>query len=375
MPAFNLQHPTAGLLALLSVLVPVAIYLWNRRPGRVVQIGSLRWLETAANRRLRSLKPEGLLLLLVRAATLGLLALALAEPGWLGQVPPRRGQILLSPAASAEAVSSLRPTLDSLLRQGYQLRELRPGLPLVAPDSQNSKLTGRSAPGPGSAQASVGHLTPENVWAQVQQAADSFPNRPLVVVAPLALRNFRGTRPMLPASVTWRPTPATPDSVVQVAAAWQPRPDSLLVLLAHSTETGTTFRRVRLGRPSAGLLPRLLPAPSEVRYVAANAQPVLQVTGPAQTATIPVQTTRPRFWISADAPHAAEARVWKAALRAAGSVAPVTPEIILSSSLPTSADSVAGCSGCKTARYQRSCNSGCGRACGYGRKPRPPERP
>ncbi|WP_045688874.1 BatA domain-containing protein [Hymenobacter sp. AT01-02] len=96
MPAFFLQHATAGVLALLGLAVPVAIYLWNRRPGRVVQVGSLRWLETGANRRLRSLKPEGLLLLLVRAAIVGLLALALAYPSWQAAAPAPRGQVLLS---------------------------------------------------------------------------------------------------------------------------------------------------------------------------------------------------------------------------------------------------------------------------------------
>jgi hypothetical protein len=198
LPAFYLQHPTAGLLALLGLLVPVAIYLWNRRPGRVVQVGSLRWLEAAANRRLRSLKPEGLVLLLVRAVILGLLAVALAGPSWLGQAPPRRGQILLSPAASAEALSRLRPSLDSLLRRGYELRELRPGLPLIAPDSQQAWFDNSAATTGLATDAAVGQSGPDNTWAQVQQAVDSFPNRPLVVVAPLSLRTFRGTRPPCP---------------------------------------------------------------------------------------------------------------------------------------------------------------------------------
>lgn len=344
MPSFYLQHPTAAWFALLSLLVPVAIYLWNRRPGRVVQVGSVRWLEAAANRRLRSLKPEGLPLLLVRAAILGLLALALAEPGWLGQSPPRRGQILLSPAASAEALSSLRPSLDSLLGQGYELRELRPGLPLVPPDSQRARLAGRGmATGlAADTTAALGQSEPDNTWAQVQQAADSFPNRPLEVVAPLLLRSFRGTRPALPTNVTWRPTPAAPDSVVQLAAAWQPRPDSLLLLLMHSTETGTSFRRVRLGRLAAGANVRVLPAPAEVRYLSEAGQTILRVTSPAGNYSVPVQPAPTRFYISYDAAHAPDARVFRAALQAAGSVAPVAPQITFSTAVPALTDSLAG---------------------------------
>jgi hypothetical protein len=62
---FTLLTPSA-LLALLGILVPVAIHLWNRRPGREVAVGSLRWLTAGANRRLRNLKPEQLWLLLLR---------------------------------------------------------------------------------------------------------------------------------------------------------------------------------------------------------------------------------------------------------------------------------------------------------------------
>ncbi|SNC77270.1 N-terminal double-transmembrane domain-containing protein [Hymenobacter gelipurpurascens] len=341
MPAFYFQHPTAGLLALLGLAVPVAIYLWNRKPGRVVQVGSLRWLEAAANRRLRSLKPEGLLLLLVRVAILSLLAVALAGPSWLGQVPPRRGQILLSSEASAEALRSLRPTLDSLLRRGYELRELKAGLPLVAPDSQNTWLTGqRSEPATFSG-ASIGQAA-DNRWTQLQQAADSFPHRPLVVVAPLSLRRFQGTRPMLPAAVRWLPTPATPDSVVQLVAAWQPRPDSLLLLMAYSTETGVSFRRVRLGHPAPGAVLRVLPAPDKVRYQVVAGKAELEVKTATSTTTIPVQTAQSRLWISYDAEHTADARVLSAALKAAGSVAPVPPQVTATTALPAEADSLTG---------------------------------
>lgn len=342
MPAFFFQHPAAGLLALLGLAIPVAIYLWNRRPGRVVQVGSLRWLEAAANRRLRSLKPEGLLLLLVRMGILGLLALAVAGPTWPGQPAPRRGQILLSPDASVDALSSLRPSLDSLLRQGYELRELHPGLPLVAPEARAARLAGQAPAasiGLDSAAAKL-RQAPGNVWAQVQQAADSFPNRPLVVVAPLLLRSFRGTRPALPATVSWRPLPAAADSVVQLAAAWQTRPDSLLLLVAYSSETGTAFRRMRLARPSSGAVLRVLPAPAEVRYVQTADQAMLQVKSPTSTTTLPVQTAPSRFWISYDQAHTADMRVLTAALKAAGSVLPVAPHLTISTGIPAPAEQV-----------------------------------
>ena len=93
---FSLLNPTA-LLTLTGLLVPVAIHLWNRRPGREVAVGSLRWLAAGANRRLRNLKPEQLWLLLLRAALLAVLAVAVAEPVWRQRQPTSQGQVLLSP--------------------------------------------------------------------------------------------------------------------------------------------------------------------------------------------------------------------------------------------------------------------------------------
>jgi hypothetical protein len=119
---------SSALLALLGLLVPLAIHLWNRRPGREVAVGSLRWLATGANRRLRNLRLEQVLLLLVRAALLAGLALALAGPQWRQPQPAGRGQVLVSPElADGSSLAAVRPTLDSLRRRGYALRWLAAG--------------------------------------------------------------------------------------------------------------------------------------------------------------------------------------------------------------------------------------------------------
>ncbi len=110
----------SALLALLALLVPLAIHLWNRRPGREVAVGSLRWLAAGANRRLRNLRLEQVGLLLLRAALLAVLALAVAGLAWRQPLPASRGQVLVSPAlAGTGTLAAVRPTLDSLRRRGY----------------------------------------------------------------------------------------------------------------------------------------------------------------------------------------------------------------------------------------------------------------
>ncbi|GAB3299790.1 BatA domain-containing protein [Hymenobacter tenuis] len=340
MPSIFFQHATIGWLALLGLAVPLAIYLWNRKPGRVVQVGSLRWLEAAANRRLRSIKPEQLWLFLLRAAIVGLFALALAEPNELLPLPPRRGQVLLGPEVTATSLAPVRPVLDSLRRQGYELRQLQAGQPLgpslpwtaVGFQDPNAEATPAT-----DTLAAPDARQPLNLWSAVRQAADSLPGRPLVVVATPSLASFSGTRLPLPAMVRWLPLPG-PDSLTWPVAAWQPHPDSLVLLVAHGSETGIQLRQVRRRWPAtSGPIPGL-GLPDEVQIDLAARK--LTVTENGQQRALPVLTRPLRLAISFDATHAASANVLAAAVRAAGSVLPLAPRLTVSSALPSLSDSL-----------------------------------
>ncbi|UYZ62018.1 BatA domain-containing protein [Hymenobacter weizhouensis] len=343
MPAFFVQHAFTGWLALLGLAVPVAIYLWNRRPGRVVQVGSLRWLEAAANRRLRSLRPEQLLLLLVRAAVLGLLALAVAGPTQQLPAPPRRGQVLLSPQLSPAALSGVVPLVDSLRQRGYEVRTLAPGLPLLSPEQWAQR---RAAAGSTAAPAPtvLTALPPDSsaaagpVWSLVRQAADSLPGRPLLVVAPTLLSDFRGTRPTLPPTVQWYPVPA-PDSVVWPVAAWAVAPGRLALLLGRGSETGIHYQTLTLNRPRVGATVPVPGLPGAVLQAGA-APGHVRITRAGASYTVPVHTRALRLHLSHDAAHTPDARVLRAALRAAGSVLPLAPRLTVSQAPPTASDSL-----------------------------------
>ena len=139
-----LTFTNPSVLPLLGLLVPLAIHLWNRRPGREVAVGSLRWLAAGANRRLRRLRLEQVGLLLLRATLLALLAGALAGPQWRQPRPTGRGQVLVSPElADGSRLAAVRPTLDSLRRHGYALRWLAAGLPLITPAEWQADSAGQ----------------------------------------------------------------------------------------------------------------------------------------------------------------------------------------------------------------------------------------
>ncbi|WP_019946424.1 BatA domain-containing protein [Hymenobacter aerophilus] len=337
MPPIFFTHAAAGWLALLGLVVPLAIYLWNRRPGRVVRVGSVRWLQAAANQRLRSLKPEQLLLFLLRAAVLGLLALAVAEPLQLLPVPPARGQVLLAPGVTAEAITPVRPLLDSLRRRGYELRQLADFRP-VSPVRPWSALGLGDTTGQASSRLVIDTVlaAAPNLWNTVQLATDSLPGRPLVVVAPLSVASFRGTRPALPATVRWLPLPP-PDSSRWLVAAWQPHPDSLVVLLANGSESAVAYQQVRVRRPAGGQPVEGNWGGAEIRLINQNE---LLVAENGRRRTVPLLRRAPRWHLSHDAAHAASARVLAAALRAVAPALPLRPRLAVSTTEPAPADSL-----------------------------------
>jgi hypothetical protein len=333
-----LTNPSA-LLALFGLLVPLVIHLWNRRPGREVAVGSLRWLAAGANRRLRNLRLEQLWLLLLRGALLAALALAVAGLAWRQALPAGRGQVLVSPAlAGTGSLAAVQPGIDSLRRRGYVLRWLSRGLPLIAAAAWRADSLGQR---PNSLfidnEATIAGFN----WARIRQAADTFAGQPLRVFTPATLRGAEGTHPKLPSNVTWQPVPLAAESTWLQAATGTT--DSLRLLLGHSTERQTTFQTVRVARPGAGqrLAEAGIPA---LRYgLVKNGQPQLRplAMAPADSGqaapAVPVRPAALRVWVYAAPAYAADARYLRAALRAAGLGLPGRLDLTVAPTLPDTA--------------------------------------
>ncbi len=314
-----LASPSA-LLALLGLLVPLALYLWNRRPGPEVAVGSLRWLAAGANRRLRTLKPEQLALLLLRAALLGALAVAVAGPAWRRVRPAGQGQVLVGPGlAGTPALAAARPGLDSLRRRGYALRWLAPGFPAVAADS----LGRYRGPAAGSF-----------AWARVRQAVDSFPGQPLRVVVAGTLHELQGPHPPLPTAVRWQLVPTAAVTWLEEAATGLA--DSLLLLLGRSTATQTTFRTIVSPRPAAGV-PLRVPGLTPLRFTkTADGTGQLRTDAPGNAPATAVAGPL-RAVVYATPAHAEEARYLRAALQAAALGLPAPLALANTAAPPASA--------------------------------------
>lgn len=321
----TLLTPTA-LLALLGILVPVAIHLWNRRPGREVAVGSLRWLAAGANRRLRNLKLEQVALLLLRAALLAVLALAVANPAWRQPQPIGRGQVLLSPEAmSSPAMEALRPTIDSLRRRGYALRWLATGFPKMS-----GAAGGENTPGHRDSArllAAAGPAVVHWLWARTQQAADVFAGQPLYVVTPGTLQGFQGSHPPLGPGITWQTLPGpAPTAWLQAADL---RGDSLHLLVGRSDESQTTFQRHKAAKPSrVGELIRV-PGLAPLRYQPRGKGGKLMASVPTRTpnadSAMAIESSPEVIAIYSTPAYAADARYLQAGVRAASAGFRVPP--------------------------------------------------
>ncbi|MBH8571089.1 BatA domain-containing protein [Microvirga sp. STS02] len=338
---FILLNP-AALPAFLGLLVPVAIHLWNRRPGREVAVGSLRWLTAGANRRLRNLKLEQLWLLLLRAALLAVLAVAVAGPVWRTALPTSRGVVLLSAdVAGLPALAELKPTIDSLRRKGYVLRWLAAGFPRVSGSVWQRVKTGQSGTATDSmaALATTRPQSQEFAWARVQQAAGAFPGQPLLVVTGAALRNFQGSHAPLPAAVRWQALPeAKATNWLQAAAL---RGDSLRLELGQSTESQTRFQTTTMAQPTPGATLRVAGlAPLRLQNTATGTRITLVKTATSSeidTAAVAVQTRPLRAIIYATADYRSDARVLQAGLRAASAGLTVALELSTTTQAPSPA--------------------------------------
>ena len=328
-----LTFTNPSLLPLLALLVPLAIHLWNRRPGREVAVGSLRWLTAGANRRLRNLRLEQWPLLLLRLLLLVGLVGALAGPAWLPRRTLGRGQILVAPAlAGSPALATERPHLDSLRRRGYQLRWLAPGLPRISRAAWRADSLG--VPADSSRAQDHSLHTPDFYAERIRLAADSLAGQPLLALTPGTLRGNGGTRQPLPAGVTWRVLPlATQATWLQAASG---TPDSLRLLLGRGNEAQATFRTVRVARPAAGgQVP--VPGLGAVRYQPATSSQAAQLRTQADPAAVLVTPAPLRVWVVAPAAQAAEARVLRAALRAAALGLPGRLDLTVAAAPPDTA--------------------------------------
>lgn len=210
-------HPI-WLWGLTGLLIPIGIHLLSRKEGKVVRMGSIRYLEDSTTKQFRSLRLNEVLLLALRCLAIALLVFLLS--GLLFNSSGSDQKKWLVVEAGLENNARLSSLSDSLKKEGYELKQLAKGFP-----SLDSAKTERL-----------------DYWS----AVDLLKRKSLqqvVVFSYNYLSGFRGNRLALPANIRW--VTATPEPTAFPLQAVKLAGDSVSIRKGVSTPSETHFETVK----------------------------------------------------------------------------------------------------------------------------------
>ncbi len=173
------------LLLTAGIVVPVILHLWNRKPGRILKIGSIELLKSDTVRHARSLRISELLLLLLRCLLIILIALLLGHPLWKNNFSrEHRGWIILED----DAYPHFKKTIDSLVESGCDIHRFHTNFP---------RVNVRHLPS--------GDTSTTSYWQLLKELETLVPaDFPLHVFSQATYNRFQGDKPPLNLRINWQ---------------------------------------------------------------------------------------------------------------------------------------------------------------------------
>lgn len=209
-----------GLLGLAGILIPLAIHLLSRKEGKVIRIGSLRHLEETSTRQFKSIKLNEVLLLVLRSLLIAWVVLWISGAQWPGAGARQARWLLVEPGLEQDA--SLARLTDSLKDQGFEIRALTDGFPLL----KDSVAT-----------------QPKDYWALVETLRQK-PLGNVVIYSANRAQAFRGRRVALPGHFRWISAPLPGEKFI--LATIQTGKDSAWVRTGYAAAGSTAYNTHKL---------------------------------------------------------------------------------------------------------------------------------
>ncbi|NDK54974.1 BatA domain-containing protein [Pontibacter fetidus] len=295
------------LFAAAAIVIPIAIHLWNKRQGKTVKVGSLRWLEASASNRWSSIKLTNFWLLVLRCLILILLAVALAQPVWEHQAQKQKeakaiviGEELLY----TSALKPIKPTIDSLLQRGYSLHSYTPDFKQLSQEEWQ-QISNRT-------QDSLVNSN-YNYWGLLPALAAKYklPQDSVLLFTSDQQQYFAGTRPeSISQHIQWIPV-ATDKSITWLQAAIQIKPDSLLLILGHSSREGTHYSKFKTAASA-----QTIALPRNQQLQLKHQQDSLEAIISGSSNKVKIRTSALQVAIFTDEAQQPEVQYLKAALQA-----------------------------------------------------------
>lgn len=236
------------LLSLLALSIPVAIHLWNIRPGKTLKVGSIALIDKASRKSSRSFNLSDFILLLLRCLLLALIALFLAIPIWRkyaddGKV---KGWVLIPEENFTETYHKFKPQVDSLTRAGYEFHYFDAHFPKAVLADVLAKGKGRSSTD------SINQKT-TNYWTLLQQLDQQIPKKlPVALFTPNTVNHISGLKPFTTLNLKWRTFITADSTSTWPAVAWFTGTNTVKVALASSKPSGTSYTYCNLKTDNDG---------------------------------------------------------------------------------------------------------------------------
>jgi hypothetical protein len=218
-----------GLFALLGILVPVLIHLWNVKQRKTLKIGSIAFFGESASRSSRSFKIADWLLLLLRCLLIFMIALLLAAPYLIKKLTASdKGWVLVEKDQFQNLNVAQQKEIDSLLKNGFELHDFNLGFAAWQLKDTVSKE----------------EIKPSKLTynALIKQLNTQLPaGFKVYLYAQNSLTRYDGKIANSPLAIQFR-TYATPDSLIsKVVGAYYTNSDSLRAILMNSSPKETNY--------------------------------------------------------------------------------------------------------------------------------------
>jgi hypothetical protein len=208
-----------------GLVVPVTIHLLSRKDMRVIRLGSLRHLQDSITRQAVRIQLNAYALLALRCLIIILISLLLA--GLFLNVSNKQSK-WLAVESGLETQAEWHSIIDSLKGEGYEVRALQPGFPLL-----KSVVNIQSIP---------------DYWKLTEELARVHPDR-CVVISRSQVSGFAGHRPDGIPGVTWLTSNA--DSTRFLLISKRLPGDSVMARVGHSHGDGTSYETLALSAAQA----------------------------------------------------------------------------------------------------------------------------
>lgn len=207
-------YPTM-LWAMTGLAIPLAIHLLSRKEGKVIRIGSIRHIEETSTRQFKGIRLNEILLLALRSLIVIMAVLLLAGLQWAGS----RNQQWVLVEPGLERNTMIKPALDSLQQQGYEMHSLVPGFPPIASTDSTQRLS----------------------YASLLHDLKSQPLKNVVVFSYNKISSS-GSAQILPPHIHWIGVQAQPHEFILTRV--QHTPDSIATRIGHTSSEETRFSTV-----------------------------------------------------------------------------------------------------------------------------------